>query len=405
MSRIIINTKNFLPHQLRWWELTNFIKLLVGGMGSGKTFVAVLRAIYLSYIHRPTPGVLISPTYQMLKRTIIPTLNEIINRSGLTVTYHKTDHEVTIHNWGGKFWLASGDEPDSLRGPNLAWVGIDEPFIQKRDVFDIAVSRVRAGIEDKRELFMTGTPESLNWGYDLTMDSEADIGFVVGRSYDNPYLGEDFVKHMEAVYTPEMKEAYIEGKFVNLKQGRAYKSFDRDKHITRKQLPNLEIQAGIDFNVDYMTAEVFINANGYIHVIDEIRLSYSNTFELADKLSFKYPNIRVWPDPSGSGRRTSATKSDHQILKDAGFKVMIIQKQIPVLDRINAVNSMLIQDRLSIEPGKCDWLIKDFERVVYKSGDLDKTTDVSLTHASDALGYAVHGLYPVLKRRTQQVRI
>jgi len=404
MSRVTIDSKKFLPHQLQWWELPNFIKLLVGGFGSGKTFIAVLRAIYLSYIHRPVPGILISKTYQMLKRTIIPTLNEVINKSGLNVTYHKTDHEVTIHNWNGKFWLASGDDPDSLRGPNLAWAGIDEPFIQKKEVFDIALSRIRAGVGDKREMFLTGTPEELNWGYDLAMSDEVDIGYVVGKTKDNIHLGEDYYKSLSAAYTDEMRAAYLDGEFVNLKQGRAYKAFNRDRHIKHSEGKG-EICAGIDFNVDYMTAEVFILGNGWIHFIDEIRLGFSNTFELAEKLRHKYPGIRVFPDPSGSGRRTSANKSDHQILRDAGFTVISKSKAPAVMDRVNAVNSLLIQDRLTIEPGKCEWLVRDFERVVFKSGDLDKTTEPELTHASDGGGYAIDYNFPVRKRTIQNVRV
>jgi hypothetical protein len=349
----------------------------------------------------------ISPTYKMAKRTIIPTLNDIINKSGLMVSHNKTDSEYIIHNWGGRFWLGSGDDPDSLRGPNLAWVGIDEPFIQKKMVLDIALSRIRVGEEKNRELFLTGTPEELNWGYDLCMNDEGhyDIGYVVGKTADNFHNGPEFIKMMENAYTPEMREAYLEGKFINMKQGRAYKPFDRDRHIKKMDISNLEICAGIDFNVDYMSAEIFANGNGFMHFFDEIRLSYSNTFELSDELRKRYPGIRCFPDPTGSGRRTSATKSDHQILQDAGIRVYFRERQIPVMDRVNAVNLLLSKDRLTIEPGKCDWLIRDLERVVFKSGDLDKTSDPALTHSSDGAGYAAHYLYPILKRTTEQVRI
>ena len=74
------------------------------------------------------------------------------------------------------------------------------------------------------------------------------------------------------------------------------------------------------------------------------------------------------------------------------------------MDRVNAVNSMLIQDRLSIEPDSCQWLVKDLERVVFKSGDLDKTTEKELTHASDGAGYAVEYLQPYIKRRAYTIQ-
>ena len=403
-----IKKDNFLPHQLLWWDLPNFIKLLVGGFGCGKTYIGALRSIRNSYIHSPLPGQYISPTYGMLLKTIIPIMREILNRSGVDYVY-KQSQPISIHikNWDGHIWFGSGDHPDSLRGPNLAWAGIDEPFIQKEEVLTFMLSRIRVGDPKLRELFLTGTPEELNWGYDLCMNDEGknDIGYVVGKTKDNSYLGDEYYNTLYNAYTPEMREAYLEGKFVNLKLGRAYKPFDRDRHIKHMDISNLEICAGIDFNVDYMSAEIFANGNGWLHFIDEIRLSFSNTFELAEALRLKYPGIRVFPDPTGGGRRSSASKTDHQILRDAGFRVLYRDRRIPPVDHINAVNSLLTNDRMTIEPGTCNYLIKDLERVVFKSGDLDKTTEPALTHASDGAGYAVHYLYPVLKRTTIQMRI
>ena len=400
-----IRKDNFLKCQRAFWDLPNRMKLLVGGFGCGKTYIGALRSIYLSYIHRPLEGQYISPTYTMLVKTIVPTLISILNKAGIDFTYRQTaPMSITIHDWGGVIWFGSGDNPNSLRGPNLAWAGIDEPFIQKEEVLTFLMSRLRVGDPKYQECFFTGTPEELNWGYDLAMNEEGknDIGYVVGRTMDNIHNSEGFYESLESLYTPEMREAYLEGKFLNLKLGRAYKPFERDRHIKHSELQG-EICAGIDFNVDYMSAEVFINGNGYIHFIDEIRRSHTNTFELAESLRLKYPGIRVFPDPTGSGRRTSATKTDHQILRDAGFDVRY-RKQVPVMDRVNAFNSMLIQDRLTIEPNKCPYLVKDLERVVFKNGDLDKD-DKTLTHASDGAGYAVEYLYPYVKRTIQQIRI
>ena len=398
--KIKIKTKGWLPHQKKWWNLPNYMKALVGGFGCGKTHIGALRAMYLSYLHAPLPGQYVSPTFAMAKKTIIETLIAIMDKAGLTYTYHKQDHIFHIWNWGGVIYIGSGDDPNSLKGPNLAWMGIDEPFIQDKRVLDIALSRIRVGDAKKRELFMTGTPEELNWGHDICMNDSGqyDIGYVVGRTKDNTYLGEEFYKTLYNAYTPEMRDAYLEGKFVNLKVGRAYKAFDRDRHVKHTDIGNLEVCAGIDFNVDYMSAEIFAHGNGWMHFFDEIRLSNSNSFELSDALARKYPGIKIYPDATGSMRKSSSTKSDHQIFRDAGFSIYARHENPRVMDRVNAVNAMLIKDRITIEPGKCDWLVKDLERVVFKSGDLDKQSDPALTHASDGAGYAVAYLYPVQKR-------
>lgn len=389
-----------LPHQLKWWELSNFIKLLVGGFGSGKTFIASLRGLYLSWLNSPHPGQLISPTYTMQHKTIIPTIKDILIKAEVDFTLRKSAPiELTIHDWEGTIWFGSGDNPDSLRGPNLAWAGIDEPFIQKKEVLDHMLARLRVG--DHRELFLTGTPEELNWGYDIGMNDSGmyDVGIVYAKTKDNVHLPKEYYEMLWNAYTPEMREAYLEGKFVNLKQGRAYKPFDRDKHIRHVDITNLPICAGLDFNVDYMSAEIFAMGNGWVHFFDEIRLSNSNSFELADALKRKYPGIAVYPDATGAQRRSSSQKSDHAIFRDAGLIIRAKSANPPVMDRINAVNRMLLNDFLSIEPGTCEYLVKDFERVTFKSGDLDKTTEPQLTHASDAAGYPVYYLYPVKQNR------
>ena len=318
-----IKKANFLEHQREWWDLPNFIKLLVGGYGSGKSYIAAMRAIALSYLNRPHPGMLVSPTYGMAKKTIIPHLKDILTRSKLRWHHNKTDNEFTIANWNGRFWVASADNPDSLRGPNIAWGGLDEPFIMSKDAFEQILARIRVGTH--RELFMTGTPESLNWGYDIATNDEGkyDIGIVKAKTKNNPYLPKEYYQTLKSAYSSEMIKAYLEGEFVNLNQGRVYSAFNRDEAVKKvNDIENLEICAGLDFNVDYMSAEIFRNGNGWVHFIDEIRLTNSNSFELADKLAEKYPGIRVFPDASGAARKSSSSKSDHQIFIDAGFRVL-----------------------------------------------------------------------------------
>lgn len=403
--KFVIKKENFLPHQLEWWNLPNYIKLLVGGFGSGKTYAGGLRMIYMSFVNSGIPGMYVSPTYKIAKKTIIPTIKDICNRANISYTYNKTDFEFHIHNWDGFFWFGSGDVPDSLRGPNLGYGGLDEPFVQKKEVFEQMLARIRHKETKQRDLFLTGTPEELNWGYDIAMNDEDkyDIGVVVGKTKDNFHLDKIYYETLYNAYSDEQRDAYLNGKFINLSIGRAYKEFNRERHLVHiGGIGNLEVCAGLDFNVDYMSAEIFYKGNGWVHYFDEIRLKNSNSFELADRLALKYPGITVYPDATGSARKSSSTKSDHAIFREAGFSVIAKKDNPRVMDRTNAVNKMLREDHLTIEPGTCPELIKDFERVVYKSGDLDKQSDKSLTHASDAAGYPIAYLYPVRIREVYQ---
>ena len=408
-QEIIIRRTRWAEHQRKWWDLPNFMKLLVGGYGCGKTWIASLRAIYLSFLNAPIKGMLVSPTYGIAEMTTIPTIKDILAQMEVDYTYvGQPKNMFYIPLWNGHIKIASGDNPISLKGGNMAWAGIDEPFVQKRTVFEEAHRRIRP-VTENSELFMTGTPEELNWGYDLCMDTEGkyDIGYVYGKTEDNEFIGGkdgEYYQGLLKSYSEEQKQAYLEGKFLNLLSGRVYKEFDRDKHIFKLDNPVnsagqklFRVKAGIDFNVDYMTAEIFWDMKTGVHFIDEIRLMNSNTFDLAEKLRDKYPGIEVYPDPTGSARRSAATKTDHQILRDYGF-IVRSRKEVPVRDKVNSTNALLRKDACSIEPGKCHWLVRDWERNTWKSGDIDKS-EVELTHASDAAGYAIEYLYPV-KRYT-----
>ena len=390
-----IKQDKMLSHQLQWWNLPNRYRLMVGGYGSGKTYIGALRSIFLSYINKPLPGMYVSPTHGLAQKTIILTLKEIFRRSDIDFTFNQNKGEFRIHNWDGLIWIGSGDKPDSLRGPNLSWAGIDEPFIQKREVFEQMTARVRHPEATQSEIFLTGTPEELNWGYGLVNDPKIDIGTVNASTLDNPYLPQDYKDSLLAAYSQEQIDAYVHGKFVNLTQGRVYKDFNRDKHVMKRETEGWEIAAGQDYNVDANTVCVFAYTSKEIAVFDEIRLKNSGTYDMAEALKEKYPGIKVMPDSTGSARKTSSSQSDHDIMRQAGFQVLAPRKNPPVRDRVNAVNRLLREDRITFH--NCPYLIMDLERNVWRNSDIDKR-DPEQSHSSDAIGYSSNFLMPIHER-------
>lgn len=143
-------------------------------------------------------------------------------------------------------------------------------------------------------------------------------------------------------------------------------------------------------------------------MIDEVILEDTNTAEMCQEVEdrgyLKHGSgLVVYGDPSGNSRSTTASKSDYSIMKNHGLLRQNIARSAPsVKDRINAVNARLRNSKgkisIYINP-KCKTLIKDLERVKWKegsSGILDKS-DLSLTHASDALGYFVHQEYSLTR--------
>jgi hypothetical protein len=114
-------------------------------------------------------------------------------------------------------------------------------------------------------------------------------------------------------------------------------------------------------------------------------------------------NVYVYGDATGDSRHSSADRTDWHIVQEFFGRLtgeyrahFNIPSQNPsAKGRVNAVNAMVCshsgQRRLLVDP-KCRELIKDFERVCWKSDphgnlqtDLDKS-DPMRTHVSDAMG-------------------
>jgi hypothetical protein len=168
-----------------------------------------------------------------------------------------------------------------------------------------------------------------------------------------------------------------------------------------------------------------------IHVLDEIALSNSNTYEVCKEFSRRAntiltsvkrsspSEIRIFGDATGNSRKSSASKTDWQIIRDF-FRdlphIYNVHYSIPnakpsVADRINCVNAKIVNAKGERRVGvnrRCVQLIKDLEQVCWKtdaSGNKLRDVDSSnpaRTHESDALGYLIVQKFPMLRGRPQR---
>ena len=126
------------------------------------------------------------------------------------------------------------------------------------------------------------------------------------------------------------------------------------------------------------------------------------TQQLCNEVRRRYGDnrdITFYPDPSGKQRRTSALDTDHDIIRQNGFKLYSKSVAPNVIDRVNSVNS--IMKNCIIDP-RCKGLIRDLEQVVNKDGtrEIDKSNK-NLTHFSDGFGYYIDFEHPIRKPITR----
>jgi hypothetical protein len=163
----------------------------------------------------------------------------------------------------------------------------------------------------------------------------------------------------------------------------------------------------MDFNVRPMVAHVAAVWQRRLHYLDEVVIpDNAYTDSMVKRLQAKYPAIReVYPDPTGGARHTDAPKSNHQILRDAGFFVRARPSAPDQIDRLNSWNLMLCdalgQTHLTMSP-RCKMLIEDNERAQrLPDGRINKT--FRDPHALDSASYLCEYENPVVRREVQMV--
>jgi len=337
----------------------------------------------------------IAPTYGLAKDAMWPKLKDVIPPA-LIAGKDETDLRLTLRN-SSIIALRSADNPDRLRGVGLDFLVMDEAAYMVPAVWDT----VRPALSDKmgRALFIS-TPSGYNWFHDLYLSAHSTPGWAA-YEYTTAQGGNVAPDEVEAARSSmdarQFRQEY-EASFESL-AGRVYYAFDRkaspigntgDVH----DIQGAPILVGMDFNVCPMSAVFAVKVGGQIHVIDEASINNGNTDEMVRLIKTRYPgrSIRIYPDPTGNARKTSAPvgQTDFTILRQAGFSVLAPSSPYPVADKINTVNTAMCTAagvrRVVISP-KCRELTRGLDGLTYKEGTSDPDKTLGLDHITDALGY------------------
>lgn len=195
----------------------------VGGVGSGKTRAGVVKALLYSAGHTGSLGMITAPTYPMLRDATLRTVLEIFPE-GL-YQLNRADMQLKLAN-GSEVLFRSTDDPDHLRGPNLAYCYMDEAAQSSEEAFKILQGRLRQA-DFPHQLWITTTPQGYNWVYtEFAQRERPDYKLYIVSSRQNPYLPPSFIRKLEESYQErEFALQEIEGQFV-VTGGRAYFALD-----------------------------------------------------------------------------------------------------------------------------------------------------------------------------------
>ena len=392
-----------LPAQAAFHRSRSKYKAYVGGYGSGKTFSGCHEAIRLSVINRGLPGMVVAPTYGMLQDATLPVFLEILDRAGIEYKWLSSNSNLFLP-WGSKVMFRSADSPERLKGPSLAWVGIDEGALVSRAAWEVLISRLRHPEAKWLSAFITTTPEGYNWLFEEFVEKrKRGYRLITASTKENIHLPPDYADDLIEAYGANIARQYVSGEFVNPHAGRVYPEFSRERHVREGMGydPAYPLTMAVDFNVDPLHAAFIQVAGKEVRVVDEIVIRSSNTWELCEAARNRYGDIAIaaYPDPTGRARKTAGlpgATSDFAVLSTNGFEVRARNSSPHVRDRVNAVNKVLSggPPELVISSA-CRESIRSFERTAWKEGAsiLDKTKGDE--HITDAIGYFIEYEFPV----------
>jgi len=341
---------------------------------------------------------IITPTYRQGKTTTWKLLRTIFRDYDAQV--NESELLVKLPN-GAEIAIKGSEQENNLRGAGIDMVCMEEYSYIKPHVWEEIIYPMLT-TTDGDALFI-GTPNGYDHLYDAYMLGQGKS--IDWKSWQFTTVDGGFVPEKEIQKAKSMMdERAFRTEFLasfETTGNRAAYNFDRQIHVKQTDQRTNRLAWGIDFNVDYMSAVLIMEFTNSIHYLNEIRLTNSNTEEMAKEMKKIAPNIPVYPDAAGRSRSTTSNRSDHQILKDHSFYIIAKKANPPVIDRLNALNRMLKDAngkvRMTIDP-KCVYLIKDLEQVQRtRDGKIDKS-DIKLTHMMDACSYYISYKYPVVKR-------
>lgn len=408
------------PQEIFLNGLNNKFTAFVGGFGSGKTFVGCLKLINFAMEHPKVLQGYFAPTYPAIRDIFYPTLEEAAHLHGFRVDIresHKEAHLFCGRRYYGTIKCRSMDNPGSIVGFKIANALVDEidtlPLNKATLAWDKIIARLRLNIPGIRnEIGVTTTPEGFLFVHSkFAQDPTESYSMVQASTYENmKHLPPDYIDSMLETYPPQLVDAYIHGRFVNLKTGTVYTGYNRTTCKSTEEIqPKEPLRIGMDFNVTNMSAVVYVirqerdrdgNPEGdeVWHAVDEIKQAY-DTPAIIEIIKERYQEhaIRIYPDASGKATHsTNASISDLTLLEHAGFVVYANPSNPLVKDRVLSANQAFTRGLLKVNDQRCPDYAKHLEQLAYDANGVpDKKSNID--HLPDAGTYPIAFEMPIVR--------
>ena len=351
------------------------------------------------------------PTQEQAKRIAWDDLEAMVKQAGIWAGSAVSRLRIDTV-FGSQLWIFGLDEPARIEGQ--AWDGciLDESCDLRPGVF---VRSVRPSLADRIGwCWRIGVPKRTGPGapeYRAFCESCETGRYPGGAHFSWPsadILDPDEIKHARQTLDPRDFREQFEACWETA-SGQIFYSFNREYNVRPCAYdPKKALIIGSDFNVDPLCWVIGHKYKDHIEWIDELFLRNANTQAGLNALWSRYSSheggFEFYGDATGQSRKTSSSVTDYLLIaNDARFKARRTIHYPPsnpaVADRFAACNSLFENaagDRRMFVAPNCRALIRDLEVRAYKPGTREPADSGDVGHITDAMGYAVHRLFPVM---------
>ncbi len=292
---------NPLPHQIRAHlagtsqrgEIT--AKMLLGGIGAGKTYFAAAETMMLfivSEVGNGASAAVVAPTFDQCLHCVVPTIrtfSDTMAKNGYPI-FSKWKHSTATFEGvsGGRLFVRSADRIDSLRGFSFSFVHIDESEAMRRPgyVFDTLLGRIRDTSAPYLQVHVTTTPRGLGGVVGKFIErrslaealpaleaAEVRRKWWVGRAPTraNTHLPPGYLESLQAGYSKRQWEQEVEARILR-PEGQVFPMFDRGTHLRPWRYdPNISAYSmAVDWGHSHPSVLFFQKApDGSVIVFDE----------------------------------------------------------------------------------------------------------------------------------------
>lgn len=385
-----------LDQQLEFIESDARFLLNSGGVGSGKTYAVVMRALRLLFNYPGIKGLIGAGTLTQLRETTMDVFLSLCPPE-VIATHNKSRNLITLRN-GSSLIFKPLDNPLTLKSFTLGFSGIEEMSDTKEEAFKMLRTRMRQpGMPGC--IFGATNPGTFgNYVYKNFIENPIEGSQVIySNSLLNNYLPPEYLKDLESIrltnpdYYRRMVEGIwgaVEGLVYNLPMAQRVRTPDK----TSKEFPDYvkafdRRMAGLDFGYTHPTGICIAGQTGKkITLFDEVykrNLSAAAVVDLVVQLHGLYGFAVVYCD--------NARPEIIADLKARGVPAQpCIKGEDSVFLGIMHVISVIGSGQLEVSLN-CPFTLREFDAYIWDSNNPRREVPIKANdHLLDAIRYMLH---------------